>query len=375
MIFKKIKIFPQTYKMETNFFSTINHLLRDSWIIQITDTDNFTGYGEASPLATFNDETFEMAGYALEGFKLAISGLEDDFEIEELMFLINAHTQNIPSACFAVQTAIYDILSQKKQLSLRNYLNPNASSILQVNGIYQLTNNKNYRFIKIKCGFRNLYDELKLLESLTNQYGDDVSFILDLNQSYDLSKAIRFLKEINKFNIAYIEQPLKKDNFKDLAELRYHSEIPIALDESISDINSINSILHFNAADIMIIKPQSMGGFFDIEKAVQLIKDSGKKVTISSSLEGKIGRFASMHLASANQIEGPCGLALEKIYANENEIFPCISNGVATLSDRYGLGFGNECLRGGRKKLRPWPPCQPPPRAGHDKRTSSCRNP
>ena len=338
MIFKKISIFPQNYDLIHQFSSSINHLSRDSWIIQIIDSDNYIGYGEASPLPVFNEETFEMAGYALEGFKLAVSNLSDDFEIEEILILINIHTQNIPSACFAIQTAIYDIISQKKELSLRHYFNINASSKLEVNGVYQLTNNKNYKFIKIKCGFRNLYDEIELLEYLTNKYGNEVSFILDINQNYDLPRAIRFLKEINKFNIAYIEQPLKKEKFEDLAELRFHSDIPIALDESANNIDSINSILDFNAADIIIIKPQSIGDFLKIEKAVKLIRSANKKVSISSSLEGKIGRFASMHLASIHQIKEPCGLALEKIYSYENQLFPVILNGVTTLLNINGLG-------------------------------------
>ena len=338
MIFKEILILPQSYKLASQFSSSINHASRDSWIVQITDINNFKGYGEASPLPEFNSETFEMAGYALEGFKLAVSNSAEDFEIEELLILIEAHTYDASSACFALQTAIYDILSQQKQLSLSKYLNPNAFSHLEINGLYQLTTHENYKFIKLKCGFRNLYDELELIQKLTDQYESKVSFILDLNQNYDLSKAIRFLKEVSKFNIAYIEQPLKKDNFEDLIELRFHSKIPIALDESVSDINSINNILHHNAADIIIIKPQSIGDFTKIKKAVTLIRDAGKKVTITSSLEGKIGRFASMHLAAANQIENPCGLALEKIFSHENSEFPLIYNGQITVPQKYGLG-------------------------------------
>tara|TARA_B100000686_G_scaffold327709_1_gene386874 strand:- start:223 stop:1254 length:1032 start_codon:yes stop_codon:yes gene_type:complete len=338
MIFKEILILPQSYKLATQFSSSINHASRASWIIQITDINNFTGYGEASPLPEFNSETFEMAGYALEGFKLAISNSSEDFEIEELMILIGAHTYDAPSACFALQTAIYDILSQQKYMSLSKYLNPNASTHLEINGLYQITNNKNYKFIKLKCGFRNLYDELELIEKLTDQYESEVNFILDLNQNYDLSQAIRFLKEVSKFNIAYVEQPLKKDKFEDLAELRFHSKIPIALDESVSDLDTINDILYHNIADIIIIKPQSIGSFDKIKKAITLIREAEKQVTITSSLEGKIGRFASMHLAAANQIESPCGLALEKIFLHENSEFPLICNGKISVPQQHGLG-------------------------------------
>ena len=60
---------------------------------------------------------------------------------------------------------------------------------------------------------------------------------------------------------------------------------------------------------------------------------------ITSSLEGSIGRFATMHLVAANQITDECGLALEKIYNHEDHIFPNIENGTVTISNQPGLGL------------------------------------
>ena len=87
-------------------------------------------------------------------------------------------------------------------------------------------------------GFRNLFDELNHLDELTAQFGKDVKFRLDANGRMDLTRAIRFCKEVEKFNIDYLEQPLSKDDLEDLAELRNHTSIPIALDESLTNFNS-----------------------------------------------------------------------------------------------------------------------------------------
>ena len=56
------------------------------------------------------------------------------------------------------------------------------------------------------------------------------------------AQAIEKLKHFvskNAFNIDYIEQPMPALELEDLAELRYHTKIPIALDESLSDFNSL----------------------------------------------------------------------------------------------------------------------------------------
>ena len=340
MIIKDISLKAADYQMINKLTSSnFTHNIRNSWIIKIIDSDGIIGYGEASPLPSFNIETFEASGYCLEGFKLAANHIDEEISLEELIILSNVHTLDAPSAAFAIQTALYDLISKKNNQSLSSFINPDFLSQVKSNGIYNLTSIDKYKVIKLKCGFRNLYDEIELLDSLVQQTNSDIEFILDLNQAYDLPKAIRFLKEIDRFNIRYVEQPLEYNQLEDLEELRYHSEIPIALDESVTDIDSINKILDTNAADVFILKPQSIGSFQKLNQAIELIKNNNKKAVITSSLEGSIGRFATMHLVAANQITDECGLALEKIYKHEDHIFPNIENGTITISNQPGLGL------------------------------------
>ena len=86
--------------------------------------------------------------------------------------------------------------------------------------------------------------EIENMEYLTESFGNEVRFRLDANGVFDLSQAIRFCKEMEKFNIDYIEQPLPANNLEDLAELTYHTEIPIAVDESLTDFTSAEKIFN-----------------------------------------------------------------------------------------------------------------------------------
>ena len=340
MIIKNLSLKAANYKMVHSLqSSSFTHDIRNSWIIKVIDNDGFIGYGEASPLPEFNMESFEESGYCLEGFKIALNNIDDEIDLDELIILSNVHTLNAPSASFAIQTALYDLFSKRNNQPFSKFLNSNSLLEIKSNGIYNLTTSKNYKIIKVKCGFRNLYDEIELLDSLVKNNNKDIRFILDLNQAYDLPKAIRFFKEIDRFNIKYIEQPLLKNELEDLEELRYHSNIPIALDESVTNIESINKILDKNAADIFILKPQSIGCFKKLNQAIKLIQSNAKQAVISSSLEGSIGRFSTMHMVAANNITNTCGLALEKIYEHENHIFPNISNGLFKISNKPGLGI------------------------------------
>lgn len=317
--------------------STYSHNYRESWVLVIEDDLGNKGLGEASPLPQFNHETIIEAGYALEGFKLALTEI-GSVELEELLILSEVHSIDTPSATFAIQTAIYDLLSKRHKISMSKFLNKNSLSTVKSNGIYNLTDLEKYDTIKIKCGFRNLFDELSLIKDISKKYSE-CSLIIDLNQSYDINKAIRFFKEVAKYKIKYVEQPINKNDIEDIEELRYHTEIPIALDESVTDLDSIKKLLQKNIADVFILKPQSIGSFNKIQDAVKIINDYNKIPIITCSLEGSIGRFSTMHLVAVSQIKNTCGLAMEKIYDHENHHFPEINDGNIRMFSKPGIGI------------------------------------
>ena len=210
MIIKEIKIYSKTHFIKTNLLTaSYNHANRDSWIIEITNSNHITGYGEASPVPNFNNETYEQVGYSLEGFKLALKDIKE-IDVEEIFIMAKVHSFEVPSACFAIETAIYDILAKESKLPLNLYLNDNAHSKILVNGIYMLSDYKKYNIMKVKCGFRNLYDEIELLETLTEKYGESMKFILDLNESYDLPKAIRFSRKLLDLILNILNSQLSK---------------------------------------------------------------------------------------------------------------------------------------------------------------------
>jgi len=186
-------------------------------------------------------------------------------------------------------------------------------------------------------GKGNLFDEIEQMEQLTLSFGEIVKFRLDLNCAFDLPKAIRFCKEMEKFNIDYIEQPLPADNLEDLAELTYHTEIPIAVDESLTDFQSAEKIIEEQAAHVFVIKPMVSGGFTECKKIINLARTENIRVVITSSLETSIGRTACLHLALANEITEVCGLATGEVL-NEGKPTQPIQGGKIAISDSPGLG-------------------------------------
>ena len=195
-----------------------------------------------------------------------------------------------------------------------------------------------FRVVKVKVGFKNLFDEIEHMELLSKSYWEDIYFRLDANGAFDLPKAIRFCKEMEAFNIDYIEQPLPPEELVDLAELRYHTNIPIAIDESLIDFHSAEKNIEEQTADVFIIKPMISGGFVESRKIIELAKEENIRVVITSSLETEIGRMACLHLAATNEISEPCGLATGA-FLQENKETTIIKDGKILLPKSYGIGI------------------------------------
>ena len=85
---------------------------REGVWLQLKNED-YTGIGEAAPLEGFSRESIKEVHYALEGFHQAIDG--ESFDSEDLLALVSIHTEDIPSARFALETAVFDLLSKKSK--------------------------------------------------------------------------------------------------------------------------------------------------------------------------------------------------------------------------------------------------------------------
>ena len=314
-----------------------NYTHRSGFIIKINSTD-FFGLGESSPLPGFSAESLKDVSYALESYRLAIMDIGET-SVEELLSFIPIHCEDLPSVGFGLETAIYDLASKIEGKSFSKYLNPNAKDQIKSNGIVGIHNHdENYPIMKVKVGFRNLFDELNHLDELTTQFGASIKFRLDANGSMDLPRAIRFCKEVERFNIDYVEQPLPKYELEDLSELRNHTSIPIAVDESLTDFHSAEKIIDAQAADRFIIKPTVSGGFTTCKKIVNLASTEKINSIITSSLEGPIGLSACAHFASALLIDEDCGLSTASLFeASTTQPFS-IKNGVIQFSEKPGLG-------------------------------------
>ena len=73
---------------------------------------------------------------------------------------------------------------------------------INLNGIESIHDNSSgFNVVKVKLGYQNLYDDIEKMEKLSSIFSEKVKFRIDVNGQLDLTKAIRFCKSMEKFNI------------------------------------------------------------------------------------------------------------------------------------------------------------------------------
>ena len=340
MIIKKITI--EEYKkpfISKTFLGKNIFSHRKGWYIKIY-SDEFFGIGESAPIPGLSLENHIEAGYALEGFIIALEKIDYDVSIEELLLLSDVHSYKAPSVKLAIQTAIFDLYSKYDQKSIANYFNKNSLNKINLNAIYHGASkikNKDTNILKVKIQDGNIFKIRENLDNILNHFPSNIKLRLDFNGRLDLSRSIRLCKELKNYNIDYIEQPTLK--LDDLYELRMISGIPIAVDELLTNYESLDNILQAGAADVLIIKPTLTGGVEDIKNIIETANKENLRVILTSSFETNIAQTFILHLIASLRIVEHCGILNINLY---DEKTPEIKKDYCKVPQNNGLGLFNE---------------------------------
>jgi o-succinylbenzoate synthase len=170
------------------------------------------------------------------------------------------------------------------------------------------------RTAKVKVAERgqDIGQEIARLEAVRDALGADGAIRVDANGGWDLETALTRLPVLDRAagGLEYAEQPVAAVG--DLAALRRRLEIPIAADESIRRAEDPMAVVRAEAADVVVLKVQPLGG---VRACLALAEQVGLPVVVSSALETSVGLAAGVALAAAlPDLPYACGLATAQLF-------------------------------------------------------------
>ncbi|WP_166876248.1 o-succinylbenzoate synthase [Salinibacterium sp. ZJ450] len=165
------------------------------------------------------------------------------------------------------------------------------------------------RTVKVKVAEvgQTLADDVARVAAAREFVGDEGRVRVDANGGWNVDEAERAIHALAPYDLEYVEQPCA--SVPELAEIRErvrYMDIPIAADESVRKAEDPLAVAKAEAADILVIKAQPLGG---IRSALRIADATGLPVVISSALDTSVGLSMGAHLAAAvPELEFDCGL-------------------------------------------------------------------
>ncbi|MFD2587159.1 o-succinylbenzoate synthase [Croceitalea marina] len=177
--------------------------------------------------------------------------------------------------------------------------------------------------IKMKIGAIDFETELSLLSSIREVYGkEEIELRVDANGAFKPMEALSKLKTLSQFELHSIEQPIKPGNLQEMARLCKTSPLPIALDEELIGVVSLQEkrkVLESINPQYIILKPSLIGGYKGSQEWIDLAEALDIKWWITSALESNIGLNAIAQWTYTLKSNLPQGLGTGSLFTNNFE--------------------------------------------------------
>ncbi|MEM1093115.1 MAG: o-succinylbenzoate synthase [Bacteroidota bacterium] len=258
---------------------------REGCLVRAARADGSIGWGEASPLPTFNRETM------------------DDVIREVVAWADSGALPQMPSARFAVESAT------------RKHWPTTRDAVVRLNGLLVASNaapeqarrlaEAGYRAVKLKVGSADVQTDIARVQVVHNALNGRATLRLDANRQWTWAQATRFAEGIQEHHIEYIEEPLA--DASRLAEFVASTSVPIALDESVLEMTPAQLQDHAYATAI-VLKPTFGGGWTWAEAWHAAASALGMEVILSAAFESGVGLQHLVAMAAQFADGVPVGL-------------------------------------------------------------------
>lgn len=194
-------------------------------------------------------------------------------------------------------------------------------------------------FRRTKLKFRRGWG-LEMVARVRETYPDAVLHV-DCNSSFTLDD-IDMFRELDRFRLEMIEQPLPYDDLIDHAKLQAELKTPICLDESITSLDRARKAIDIDAGRWINLKPGRVGGLTNAIAIHDHCAARNIPCWVGGMLESAVGQGPALALASLPNIRYPSDVfPSSRLYVEDMSEPQIVLSGAGriTAQDAPGHGF------------------------------------
>ena len=245
-------------------------------LVTVFDSDGASGTGYSYTIGTGGPSVMALLEHTLAP---ALIGKDPD-RIEavwrDLLFLTHATSVGAITslALAAIDTALWDLRCKKSSLPLWKAAGGSREQIplytteggwlhLETQVLVDdalAMQEQGFKGSKIKIGSDHISKDAARLDAVRSAVGSGYEIMTDGNQGFSLSESIRWSRMLQDYSVGWFEEPLPADDIGSHVELSRHSDVPVAVGESLYSVSQFKDYLQQGAASIVLVDVARIGG-------------------------------------------------------------------------------------------------------------------
>lgn len=246
--------------------------------------DGRVGFGEVATLEAFQTESVEEALAFLRGFP--------SNNARSPHLLVPASLPCLQMALWCAEQQIHDPAPPRRAFEVVGLLPAGEAAVDRMDALLDA----GFRTFKWKIGVCPLEEELGLFNKLLEDLPHRGALRLDANGGLTREGYRRWLKRLTEVpQLAFLEQPLPPMLEMDIMHEAAPFAVPVALDESVCQVDSLLNALISGWNGLLVIKPSIVGApvqYLQWQAAWQ------RQLVFSSAFETSIGLEQALRIAA-----------------------------------------------------------------------------
>ncbi len=199
---------------------------------------------------------------------------------------------------------------------------------------------KGFRQMKTQMGSEpSAAAEVARICTLREALGPDIDLMCDINQLWDVNRAITIGKRVEEFGLFWLEDLTAYDDYQGLARIADNLTTPVAAGEYVFGIAPFRQLIENRSVDIVMIDLMRVGGITQFQKVAGMAEAFNLPVVSHVAPEVQVHNVAAI----------PNGLTVEYMPWSLQlfEETPAIVDGELVVPSKPGLGlaFSEEAIR------------------------------
>ena len=107
---------------------------------------------------------------------------------------------------------------------------------------------------------------------------DEIEMMADANEAWRVDEAMRAMRDLQRFDLVWLEEPISPDNFEGYRHLRAYGGVPLAAGENLHTLAEFATLIGVGGVDHPEPDLTTCGGYTPFLKVAKLAEANGLPV-------------------------------------------------------------------------------------------------